>query len=470
MNIFSFIGTTFGYIKGNQNNMVLMRDQNTEKSLKANDLEFNRANTKFLNTNNEIVASLRLTMERGVVGANINIQSRTKNAEFNKEFESLIKEWAKLGNCEVTGRFHLGLAERTMIGTRFVQGGIIIRHHYNKKWDFGYKFELVPLHMVDVSKGTYKGIEVDEFGAITDIWLYSNPQKTASSKVSYKDLTLYVIPTDDVTQYSGLPTITPILTVLSRINEYTEAELQSATNKANNAIFIKSGIYESIMKAVTSIFNKTPSTDNVNADIDAFEKTKIKGMPNGVKYIPRNDDVTQLTNQSDTIFADLTTISGRTLSSGIGLSSQATLREVVANYTASLYNAQLDEGTFSIEADNLVEIVLRDMIENRLLKALMLKGLLNYDDFWYNPSSYKNVVFIRKVMSHIDPVKVANSNEKDISTGIRSEIDMIAEDGRDYEDVIRERITYKLREQEIAKEMGYEMPQNQTKDTTNANP
>jgi len=447
------------------------------KATSARKLNQNMAS---LNINNDLVSSIRLAYERGVIGTQISIQSRTEDEGFNTLFEDQIKEWSKRGNCELTGRFYRGLAERSMIGYNKINGGFILIHHYNKKWDIPYKFEIVPLTMIDYSQDNImenkiNGLKINNYGELKGVYIYTDGHKTTSKFVSSKDLTLYVIPFVDPTQYSGVSSLSPIISTLDMLSTYNVAELRSAKNKAEGAIVVKTQLFNEILKIkqqrAKSISGGVVSENEL---FELYKHFKITGGLEGANYVPADDDVVNLQSKTDSIFDSLDNSAKRTISAGAGLSTQTTFREMPSSYNAALLNAQLDDAQFEIEFMDFTEMLWREVIEVRLLDALVLSGKIKITDFWTSPQKYRKVEFIRKSSSHIDPSKVEKAITDSLDNGTSNQIDIIATKGKDWQQNIKRQVAYeiesiKIREQ-MFKEAGVDMPAQEQNTTVDNNP
>ena len=396
-----------------------------------------------LNINNDLVSSIRKATERGVIGKRVNIQSRTPYDKFNSDFEREIAIWSKRGNCEITGRYYRGLIERSIIGYEKTQGGVIIRHHTNSNWAIPYKIELVPLSMIDTSKDNIlenevNGLKINDFGEITGIYIYKDILRTESTLVPYSELTLYVVPFVDPTQYSGVSPLAPIIATLDMITTYGVAEIRSAKQRAEGAIIIKTSLFEEILKIKQQNAKATGAGRISETELfDLYKHFKINGSLDGANYIPKDDEVENLNKNTDSIYEKLDENSKRTVSSGAGLSTQTTFREMPSSYNSALLNAQLDNSEFEIIFEDFIELVWREVIEVRLLNALVMAGRLKPIGYWSNPDRYRNVEFIRKSVAHIDPSKVEKSISEGLANGTLNHIDELAKKGVDWKEHIK---------------------------------
>ncbi len=146
-------------------------------------------------------------------------------------------------------------------------------------------------------------------------------------------------------------------------------------------------------------------------------------------------------------------------SAGIGLTASSTAGAMSSSYNEALRGVQSEEGEFRIVAQELVEGVLREMIEVRLLNGLVIKGLLSPEGYWENPDKYRDTVFMRKEKGHIDPVKTATAKTEDIKVnGTLTMISALAKEGIDYEAHLAEQRLWEeaLLNEKIAMKKKYE--------------
>jgi len=416
-----------------------------------------------LNINNDIVSSIRLAYQKGVIGTQINIQSRTDDSEFNKEFEKYIKLWSKKSNCDVTGRFYRGLLERSLIGYNKIDGGFIIRHHTNRKWDIPYKIEVIPLTRIDtlndnITNNIVNGLALDEYGELKGIYIFEDSLKTVSKFIDAKDLTLFVIPFVSSTQYSGVSPLAPIIATLDLLSTYNISELEASKQQAEGSIIIKTNLFNTILdlKREKAKIDKLKGGNGLVSEkeiANLYKKFKINGSLDGANYIPKDDEVVNLKSGISSIYEKLDKNSKGTISAGSGLSTQSTIREMPSSYNAALLNANLDEKQYEIDFTDFTELLWRDVIENRLLNALVLSGKIKIKDFWQNSDNYRNVEFIRTSTSHIDPTKVQKANATGLECGTLNKLDIITSDGKDYKQHIKNEIKYKLEKKKIKKQL-----------------
>jgi hypothetical protein len=418
------------------------------------------AEVSALNSNNNTVSAIRRNFEKHVIRTALNIQSYTSNTDFNNEFEKNLRDWSKKGNCELTGRFYRGSAERWLISeVEVLSGGFILRHHFDVKFKYGYKFEIIPLSAIDRSKHDFtnmlfNGIQLNKNGEITHIHIYTNHEKQQSRPIPYSELTLNVKIWVDSTQYSGISPIAPVLASLDLLHQYTMEEMKGAKTRASNNIIIRTHFYNE-MKKIALANGKTNLTAEMLKTI--FEKFKIdqNGDVVGAKYIPVEDEVTELGKSTQSVYDPLTQNINRNMSVGVGLSPMSTVGEMPSSYNSTLYFSQQEEGTYDIAKEDFVENAWREVIETKLMNGMMLVGKLKTADpikYWTEPEQYRELMFIRASSDHIDPSKVQKAISEGLYNKSKNIIDVLASDGKDWKEHIVKEIEYeKYRKEQFEK-------------------
>lgn len=424
---------------------------------KGSNVKQMRANAIYLNANDDFVSAIRQAEERGVIGSGLNIQWQTEDIEFNVQVEKWLKVFKKKKNYLLNSSMHFNLACRTMVGTRKIQGGMLIRHHFNKKWTIPYKVEHISLDEIDDSmhdfqKGLFNGIQINESAQITGIYLYSDKDRMKSTLVNYNQLDLYVVPFIDLTQYQGVPEIAPVLASLKLLREYSYAELKRAKRDSQNSIIVQSQHYAEVISA--KIKAALGKKDLIGAT-KALEESRVKGTIDGAKYVPSTDKVELLNKDYKSIYQSLQSNVQTMASAGVGMSPQTVLKNVKdVNYTSALFNSQNDNDYFEIQLDNLEGLALDEILGN-FLDALVMSGKVKAPNYFIDPEPYRIFEIMRKSTVHNDIAKTAKATDTSLNNGSLSMIDHLASRNIDSETHIRKQIKYKQEEERIAKEMGY---------------
>ena len=409
---------------------------------------------KGMSRNNSFFTATSRAYRKGVVGTGFNIQSRTGELDFDRAFEKHIRKWSRKqggavkgrSNCDIHGKLFFEKAQRVMADEYAVKsGGFIIRHHFSKNFSFGYKFEIIPLQLIDVTKHSttnrqYNGIEIDKNGEMSAIWIYTDPTKSVSTRVPYSQLTLAVNMWVDPTQYSGVSPLAGVLEALEYIDTYKISEQKGAKKIADNPIFIRSPYMKDILKAesleyATSIGSSdTRPTFDILKDFFSLVRLDDKVVDGSFTYVSDDEELWEAGKNRESIYNDMYGNETKTASAGIGLTASSTVGAMSSSYNEALRGVQSEEEEFKIVAQELVEDVLREMVEVRLLNGLVIKGMLTPPNYWENPDKFRETVFMRREKGHIDPVKTAKAKTEDIQVnGTLSMISALAKDGTDYE-------------------------------------
>ena len=426
-------------------------DQDIEK-MNFGEMQKLRENVRWLRANNTDVASIINAFIIGTVGERINIQSRIKNTpespdqeKYNDQIEEYIREWKEIGNCETSGRWHFDGLLRAIVAFAKQDGGILIRHHINPEWDIPYRVELIEVGMIDVTKNDKdarleNGIKKDIFNRISGIYIYDNQDRLKSTLISSEDVTLFGQTWLSVSQYSPITPLAPLIPKIDTMSEYTEAEVKSAKNRANNGVFWATSLYDSVIKAFSKAKAENVELSAKNAKV-IMEKISENGTkPDGVTPLPAEDKIYANSSDNDTIFDVLNKDAKKSMASGAGLSPQIVHRDVEnVNYTSAKYNGGLDGISLGIEFDDLANKVLKNIM-HRVIKAGATVEHLVLPNYFKRPSVYHKIEFMRTHNIDIEPLKTANSNKIKLETGEETMRSIQAKKGNDWKQVIDDKL------------------------------
>lgn len=413
-------------------------------------------NTTGLARNNPFVASIQRAYVRGVSPVQFNIQSYTKDTNFNEEFEKWIKLWSKKGNCELSGRYYRGDIERALVREYSTNsGGLILRDHYSENFKCGYKVELIPTYLISLENdslndNTINGIETNKNGEIIAIHIYTdiNNGQQATERVDYKELTLITNKWADVSQYTPVSPVAPIVESLEFVDSYSASELLGAKKMADNAIFIKTPYFSQLLKA---------GKDNVLVNLvnGIFEKRRLDlAEDSSFTYLDENENIEVPAKGTRSVYEYLYPNETRAASSAVGLTSSSTVGEKSSSYNEALRGVQQEEREYKSVFEGIIENGWREIIETKLLKGLILKGVISPKNYWEAPEEYEHIQFMREEVVHIDPIKTAKSNTESLINGSLTKREMLAKKGKDLKDDIEIRINDMLLEKKMYNDAG----------------
>jgi capsid protein len=428
-----------------------------------------REQINWLNVNEPDIPAIVSSTEAKVIGVKINVQVESKFAEFNSQAESLIEDFCGMEYMngetravgELTGVHHFNSSARAMAAFTVLNGGFLIRHHYNPEWRIPYKYELVGVDMIDISKtdrlnipagattSTVNGLVRNQYGQITDVWIYSTISKTKSEKVPYNQLTYFHEVWVSIDQLTAISKLTSILNRLDMSTQYGIAELEAAIEEAKAGHFIESSAYSELMKIVgeeisKATANKTGS-DRIGAVRDLVSPI-LKDLSNlgiknrGTTPIPQGDKVQFNTTKRDSIYNDMNANSDMKIASSQGMSDIGIFSKASeANYSAIKFVSETDQLHADTVSDNL-EYKAFFSIFARLVEVGVQIGRINVmrASFWKNPNNFFYFRYLRKNKIDIEPLKNASANAANIALGIRTEGQIVEESqGMKYETFLR---------------------------------
>jgi len=399
------------------------------------------------------------------MGISINTQVESKSKLFNTQAEEAIEEHNKKGIGELTNKFHFNGAMRALSNFDLLDGGIIVRHHYNidkyknKEWAFPYRYELVGVDMIDTSKQTrYKtnepttvaGIVLNKWNQITHIWIYDTDNKRSSTKVPYDNLTYYSEVWVSIGQQVAISKLTSILPTLDRLDQYGKAELEAAIEEAKAGAYIKSTAYNEIMKVAFEQIDKLGSLDEKVVEFKTIlqQLAKIGVGHYGLSPIPADDSIEWNNSKRDGIYKDLNDNSEMKISSAIGMSDIGVYSKAgKVNYSAIKYVAETDGLSASIRFDNISAAVI-DEINTRIIQvSIQIGRITERVAYWKNPLRFNKFRYLRRIKIDIEPAKTALANKTNLEIGLKTEAQIIEEtEGIKYETFIT-----KKNEQELFK-------------------
>jgi capsid protein len=420
-------------------------------------------NMKYKYRNDDLVASLVRSSVRGVVGTGLNIRSNTGRFEYDRQIDGLLDEWGEVGNCELTGRLHFRGTQKLFQANITAYGGIIVRHHFNKTFEYGYKFEMIDVNRIDTSYNNNNytnGIATNKYGQITFIRIFTDAKFTRSVSVKYSDLTLIQTPWDDVHRYSPLSPLKPAIRSTEFLREFGDSSLQAEKEKSKRGIIIGSKFYSSLTDYYTKLLEQAKNMFKTNSakskELAEETKGKVDGLriqsADGVQYIPHGDEVHNMNIMNNTNYEELNKETKKTISSSAGNSAMDVFNDNPSSYNAALLGQNKAERTFSMDADDLFELLLKKIVSNAI-KGFKIKGLINAPDFYTNKRKYVKLTYDRITTAHIDPTKTEKAISMALENGTTTIIDEASKNGYDWREQLEKDLLYKKTKKEMKKKM-----------------
>jgi len=427
-----------------------------------------REQINWMNVNETDIQAIVSSLTSKTMGISINTQVESPNDKFNEEAEALIAEHGNFGlengNIvalgEITGKHHFNACGRIISDFTALNGGIILRHHYNTAWTIPYKYEFLGVDMIDISKTTYvteekpaettiNGLVRNKYGQITDVWIYSTPEKTRSNKVSYSDLTYYSEVWINIDQQTAVSKLTNTLSKLDMTTQYGIAELESAIEEAKAGHYVKSTAYNELMRVVADEINKATTgtgadriknaKDLVTPILRDMSNLGLKGR--GLTPIASDDEVQFNATKRESAYKDMNNNSEMKISASQGLSDIGVYSKASdANYSSIKYTVETDQRTADIRFDDISNKVFFE-INTRLIRVgIQIGRITDRVNYWKNPNKFNKFRYLRRNRIDTEPAKNAVANKTNIAEGLRTRGQIIEEStGVKYETFLKKK-------------------------------
>jgi len=402
-----------------------------------------RKETHWLNVNGTDIPAMVSKATSRTIGVSVNIQVESSDSKFNKEAESCLKNFHKLGVGELTNKHHGNSAFRAISDFDLLDGGIIVRHHYNTAWKFPYKYELVPVDMIDILKGTGRkndqdhtlnGIVYNKWNQPTHLWLYKTDDKQMSDKVSLKNITYYSDVWASLGQQTAISKLASILPTLDQVEQFGKAALDSAIEAAKSGAYLKSSAYNEIMLALRDQISKQSASSKQNKLDSAIDFAKpildrlasIGVKPYGLTPIPSEDSVEFDNRKRDSEYTALNNNSEMKMGAAIGMSDISVYSKAdKVNYSAIKYISETDGLSTSIRFDNIARKIL-DNINGRAVEiGVQIGDIKARKAYWENPEDFKKFRYLRQINIDIEPGKTAGANNLNLKNRLVTEAEII---------------------------------------------
>jgi len=423
-----------------------------------------RRQLHWLNVNTTDIPTMISSATARTIGISVNTQVESPSKTFNEQAEALIEDFNQIEVGELTNKLHFNGALRAISNFDLLDGGIIIRHHYSTEWAIPYKYELVGVDMIDISKQSrYKdgkptttaGLVFNKWNQITHIWIYDTDDKRSSTKVPYENLTYYSEVWVSIGQQVAISKLASLLPTLDKVDQYGKAELEAAIEEAKAGAYVRSTAYNEIMKIAFDLIEKETTTlDEKVVEFKTILKDLAKvGIGNyGLSPIPADDEVVFNNSKRDGIYRDLNDNSEMKMSSSIGMSSLGVYSKAdKVNYSAMKYVSETDGLSTSIRFDNLKSTIIF-AIHSRLIRVgVQIGRITERVAYWKNPQKFNKFRYLRRIKIDIEPAKTALANKTNIELGLKTKAQIIEEtEGVKYETFIIKENEQKIFEYEEA--------------------
>lgn len=381
------------------------------------------------------------------LGSGINIQCLDE--QYAEAVEDFLSIHSRKKHWEITACLGANEFFNTCYDEITKRGGVIIRKHYDNAWKHKVKLECVSVALIDYSKhdedkNLFNGQQLDKYGAVQGFWFIGQKTNENSFFVPIDELIYWIPKWIDITQKTPVSKLATVLPTIDAKNIYTNAEIKTATRKANTAFAWFTELYSTVMEAI-----KTPKNAGTviggkwQEEVRTFAESKMRKAGDDLKHsdlfvAPQNDKIVALGGDTANIFKELSVIAPRTALSALGQSSALTLRDPEGvNYSTltafQRMTNRLSRQEFALFTQQILEPVMEWMEE-----IMILNGVLPANFHSKNKSLKFKFAPIDGFLD-IDPLKTANANKIGLETNTILLADIAAEKGRTVEEQIEKR-------------------------------
>jgi lambda family phage portal protein len=412
----------------------------------------------------------KVIVQNNVIGAGIGMQGQvmstreTLREDVNDAIEEAWRDWACAEYCHTGGTLHFCDLERALMGQVFEAGEVFVRKHYRAFGDSKVPFALEMIEAERIadeftspvlpaaSSGAMikMGIEVDRYGRPLAYWIRQrhpgelrvSPGESDKIERVPADQIIHLRLTDRWPQTRGEPWLHAVARKLNDMDGYSEAEIVAARGAASYLFMIETPEADTALATAASA-DEQPEL--------VVEPGTAQRLAPGEKFNPHTP------TRPNTALDPFMRYMLREVASGIGVSYESISRDYSQSNYSSSRLALLDDRDLWRMLQQWFLRNFRLPIHQQWLQAAVLARAIapvRVDEYAADQKKFEAVLFKPRGWGWIDPMKEVEAFEKALKGGFTTRADIIAAtaDGRDIEDIDRQR----AREIEKEKELGLE--------------
>lgn len=400
-----------------------------------------REQARWLDSNHDLVIGILDKIEERVVGSKgiiVEPQPLSLTGQIHDDLAKQIRtawsEWSI--RPEVTGQFTRPMLERLLVRTWIRDGEVFAQLvRGNQKgldkqagipfWLEALEPDFVPIHLDDISKNIRQGIQLNHWGRPQSYFVYKSLLTTGQQMGDLKSILtenmLHLKYVRRLHQIRGNSLFSGILTRLSALKDYEDAELTAARIAASLGMYIKKG----------DAGTYDDGSDEDDRSLDIVPGIIFDGLKPG-------EDVGMI--KSDRPNQNLENFRNGQLRA-VAAGSRGSYSSIARDYNGT-YSAQRQELVESFEGyyilqDTFCGSVSRPVYRQWLNMAITSGVIVVPPDV--DPDSLYNATYSGPVMPWIDPLKESNAWKTQIRGGAASESDWVRARGGNPAEVKRRR-------------------------------
>lgn len=415
------------------------------------------AKARGLERNNDIVGSAIEATLRNVIGTGIRPQARVKlaNGKYDEKTNKAIEsEWQTfVETCDITGHQNFYEIEEMVLRRRIVDGEIMVKPVVSSS-ENPLKLQVIEADSLDNNQFKAQksdgyilsGVEVDDTYKPIAYWITEQSPDgftTYNSRRIRADDMIHLFKKTRPTQVRGVSELARIITRAKEANDYLDASLIAEKIRASFAVLI----------------TKNGSAGIGRNAIDGVTNQPLENIyPGMIKYLNPGEAVNQVAPGGDAgIVKDFMQIEDRRIASATGQSYEVVTRDMSqTNYSSARQNHLEDRKTWVPMQRYMINHFCTP-IYRKFIQLLALKGIISAAEFNRNPKKFYDVEWIAPGWTWIDPLKDVKATTEELNGNMTTLSEVCAEQGKDWQEIVNQRLYERKYEQETAKKLGIEL-------------
>lgn len=437
----SFAAAQTGRLTGTWSTQNTSFDYDLKSSLKAL-----RARSRHLAQNNDYARRFLQMCQTHIVGPNgFALQSQVKydtgnpDVGANDAIERAFNEWALRGTCEVTGRLSFVDVQQLLVETAARDGEFLVRKVKGADNRFGFALQILDVDRLDVDRNeaypdgrrVVMGVEQTGNGVPLAYWLHkSHPSNSEWQSIGKWDR----VPAVEIyhgfraqrpEQSRGCPWMHTAMVRMHHLAGFEEAAVVAARVGAS-----KMGWFTTAEGTADPLAD---SKDAAGIPYMEAEPGQFGVLPSGVDFKPFEPDYPHAA------FDPFVKATLRGIASGLGVAYHTLANDLEGVNFSSARAGTLEERDNWMGAQEWFAAAFLYPVFTDWLRMALLKGAITFSNGSPLPAArldkFNRPLWQGRRWQWVDPAKDIEANIAAIDAGLKSRREVIAEQGRDIDDV-----------------------------------
>ncbi|MEC8917807.1 MAG: phage portal protein [Pseudomonadota bacterium] len=386
-------------------------------------------------------------LRQNVIGPRgIQLMSKATNADGTADVktrrmvERSFKQWAKRGNCDVTGQYDFVTFLWLWVETMARDGEVMVRivRNWSNRW--GFAVQILEADRLDTTLNTWldngnrvrMGVEIDEWERPVAYWLkydhpgdaYRTPGVPAYQRILASECRLTFDPWRPH-QSRGFTWTHAGAADLHHIDEYSSAELVAAEKGSKIT-----GIYQQNAEFLDPPDPEDPENDDQGVIVEHLEAGDSPLLPYGIEFVPYDN------KHPSTNFAPFNKAAARRIAAAFGPSYNRLAHDLEGVSFSSLRSGELDERDFYQCAQQFAIAQLLEWVGDEWLRSSVLHGAVAIAPRHYHRLA--ELTWLPRGWDWVDPKKDSEAAKLSLETFTDSVSDIARRKGRDPDELFEQ--------------------------------